>query len=176
MVEQTAKPVAVSLEEHKKQLDDWSLAIGRLLVAFTSCEFWTYLYVKTFGSNRQYKDATRMNLRPRTKLARKVVSNIDLVKHVQERVDAAFNKLSILARSRNLIAHNGPMVHVYQNVDTGGLEVRHELRSAIDPSKGITIAELAKQHAEAVELDEELSLLFGLVRQPENQNAKASRV
>ena len=169
MAEDAGIPVSVPLDENKRQLDGWALAIGRFLVAFTSCEVWTYHYIKTFGSHRLHDAAADMNLGPRGNLAHALVSDIGLVTHVQERVDAAFKKLKELSHPRNLVAHNGPLVHLYQNSNTGELEVRHELRSARDPSKDITIAELEKLHAEAVELDQELALLYGVVRHPESQ-------
>lgn len=166
-------PLTISLEERAKQLDGWSLAVGRFLIAFTSCEFWTHLYIKTFGSERLHDAAAKMNLAPRANLAYALVSDIGLVKQVQARVDAAFAKLRKLSVPRNVIAHNAPMMHIYRDSGSGKIEVRHELRSARDPSKGITIAELDEWHAGAVQLDEELAILYGLVRQPQSRSKNA---
>ena len=108
-----------------------------------------------------------MNLGRRAAVAHAVVSDLGLVEPMQERVEAAFAKLSKLSSPRNLVAHNGPMVHVYRHVKTGTLEARHELRSARDLSKDITIAELEKLHSQAVVLDEELARLYGVFRKAE---------
>jgi hypothetical protein len=161
-------PVTIPAEKLNKLLDGWALAIGRFLVVFTSCEYWTYLYIRTFGSERVREAAGGMNLGPRAELAHALVSDIGLNEETQKRVDAAFDTLKRLATKRNLVAHNGPMVQIYKNATSGALEIRHELRSAKDPAKDITIEELERLHGDAVKLDEELALLYGLVRQPES--------
>lgn len=166
--------VTVSLEEFNALQDKWALAIGRFLVAFTSCEYWTYLYIRTFGSARLREAVGDMNLAPRANLAHALVSDLELTEEMQRRVDVAFNKLDQLARRRNVVAHNGPMPHVYRNEVSGKLEIRHELRSARDAAKQVTIEELQRLQAEALELDEELALLYGLVRNPENHKPQTT--
>jgi hypothetical protein len=47
--------------------------------------------------------------------------------------------------------------------------VRQELHSARDPAKDITIQQLEALEAEAVELEQELVLLYGEVRLAENR-------
>jgi len=110
-----------------------------------------------------------LNIGPRADISHALLSDLGLTNSMQDRVNAAFKKLERLSARRNLIAHNGPMVHVYRDEKTGKLDVRHELRSARDQTKSITIAELERLYTEANELDEELALLYGLVRQPENR-------
>lgn len=48
--------------------------------------------------------------------------------------------------------------------------MRHELRNATDPSRGVTVAQLDKEAAEAAEVEEDLALLFGVVRQSERRS------
>lgn len=160
--------VSIPIKEFNALQDKWALAIGRFLVAFTSCEYWTYLYIYTFGSARLREAVGDMNLAPRANLAHALVSDLELIEEVQQRVDAAFSELERLARRRNIVAHNGPMTHAYRDKVSGKLEIQFELRSAKDPAKQVTIEELKRLQAEALELDEELALLYGLVRQPEN--------
>lgn len=163
--------ISIPIEELNKLRDGWALAIGRFLIAFTSCEYWTYLYIRTFGSERMREATSDLNIRPRADIALAPLSDLKLTNSMQQRVDAVFKKLEGLSAKRNLIAHNGPMVHVYRDEKTGKHDVRHELRSARDPIKSITIADLEKLYTEANELDEEMALLYGLVRQPENRSS-----
>jgi hypothetical protein len=163
--------ISIPVEELNKLRDGWALAIGRFLIAFTSCEYWTYLYIRTFGSERMREATSDLNIRPRADIALALLSDLKLTNSMQHRVDAAFKKLEGLSVKRNLIAHNSPMVHVYRDEKTGKPDVRHELRSARDPIKSITIAELEKLYTEANELDEEMALLYGLVRQSENRSS-----
>ena len=163
-------PVAVTMKitEYNRLIDEWALAIGRFLITFTDREYYIHLYLGALGSAELRSKSAHLNLAPRARVARKLILGRHLTDEIRKRVEVAFNTLTRLARTRNLIAHNGPMVHVYQNSD-GAFEIRHELRSARDPTKDITIPELEKLHAEAHDLNEELALLFGLVRKPENR-------
>jgi hypothetical protein len=65
------------------------------------------------------------------------------------------------------------MFHMYKKRNSEEFELRHELRSARDLTKGITIADLEKHQAAAFELNDELAL-YGLVRKPGNQTRQSS--
>ncbi len=138
------------------------------MVQFTSCEYWTYQYIKTFGSNRLGKATGDLMLNARAPIAESLILEIGLVPEIQNRVEAAFKKLTDLASSRNLVAHNGPMLHVYTNADDE-LLLEIELRSAKKHEKQISIERLNQLTAEARALDEELALLYGDVQQKKNQ-------
>ena len=105
-------------------------------------------------------------------MAHALVSDLGLAPEVQSRVDAAFEKLRQLVTPRNLVAHNPPVVHVYWNDKTGEVEMSHELRSAKDPSKDITIEELQKLYGQSVDLAQELALLYGVVSEPKSRLKK----
>lgn len=160
------EPVTVDAGEHQKLMDEWALAIGRFMVAFTACEFWTYLFVETFGSKR-LRDATGdLMLGARAPLAESLVLDIGLTPEVHAKVEAAFSRLKGLAKTRNLVAHNGPLLHAYRDED-GKLLLQIELRSAKDEDRSITIKRLDELTTEARKLDEDMALLYGEVRQPE---------
>lgn len=162
-----ANVLAVDANEHAHHMDEWALSIGRFLVAFTSCEFWTYQFIRTFGSQALHDAVADQSLKPRTAIAQALISDIGLTPEVQVRVDEAFVKLRQLVASRNLVAHNPPLVHVYTDKN-GNVFVRHELRSAKDESKDIGMERLVMLTKEARELDEEFAILYGIVRKPEN--------
>lgn len=160
----------IAWERITAQRDEWALAIGRFLVAFTGCEYWTYQYIETFSSKTLREAVTDLGLKPRSKLAYAILLDLGLVKNIQDRVEKAFAELERLSEARNLVAHNGPMIHVYKNLETKVYEIRHELRSAKNAKKEITIDELHQHYVEATDLEEEFALLFGLVRLTENRS------
>ena len=163
----SGEPVSIDAVAHEKLMDEWALAIGRFMVVFSSCEYWTHLFVETFGSKR-LRDSTRdLMLRARAPLAKSLVLDIGLTPEMTARVEKAFNNLGSLATTRNLVAHNGPMMHAYRT-DDGKLQLVVELRSAKDDGKDITIERIEERTAEARDLDEELALLYGAVRQSKN--------
>ena len=45
------------------------------------------------------------------------------------------------------------------------MEIRHELRSARDLSKGVSVEQLEREAAALAELEEEFALLMGALRQ-----------
>src|SRR5271170_8051367 len=104
MVDIPEGAVSIGLDDLNKILDEWALPIGRFMMSFTSCEYWTYLYIGTFGSKKLREFAGDINLRSRVKIAQALVSDIGLNVETQARVDAAFTKLNALASKRNLIA------------------------------------------------------------------------
>jgi len=161
------EPVAIDAVEHQKLMDEWALAIGRFMVRFNNCEYWTYQYVKTFGSDRLREAAGELMLGARVPMAQALVLDIGLVPDVHKRIEAAFSKLDGLAKMRNLVAHNGPLIHVYREKDDK-MKLMIELRSARDDSKSITIKRLDELTAEACGLEEEFAMLYGEVRQTKN--------
>lgn len=143
--------------------------MGRFILAFASCEYWTYRYIRTYGSSREREDVDDQKLWKRLSVMEGVLLRLRLKPETQERLDQTLKGIRACTDSRNILAHNAPMVHLYVHEDTGETEVRHELRSAKDPSKGITVAQLEKEAAELTEIEEELALLYGLVRQADNR-------
>lgn len=163
-----AAPITVDRKVLDESVNQWALAIGQFLVAFTGCEYWTYAYVRTFGSEALHDAVANQNLAPRAAVARALVGDLGLKLDIQKRVDAAFQELSDLAKPRNLVAHNPPMFHIYAD-EQGQYHFQHELRSVKDNSKEITKEGLAELAARASKLDEEFALLYGEVRQPQNR-------
>lgn len=164
----TNEPVSINAAVHQELMDEWALAIGRFMVRFTSCEYWTYQFIRTFGSDRLREAAGELMLGARAPMAQALVLDIGLVPDVHKRVEAAFSKLESLAKTRNLVAHNGPLIHVYLDKDDK-VELMIELRSARDDSKSITIERLDELTDEARSLDEEFGMLYGDVRQSKNR-------
>lgn len=164
------QPQAISVDpkSYDASRDNWALAIGRFLVAFTGCEYWTFLYVRTFGSDALHDAMANQNLGPRSAVAKALVGDIGLRSETQDRVEAAFKELAELAKHRNLVAHNPPMFHIYAD-DKGQFHIQQELRSIKDPAKEISMRSLAELTARADKLEEEFAMLYGLVRQPRNR-------
>lgn len=165
---QTDPVVGVTFQALTDITDQWAIAIGRFLVAFNACEYWTYQYARTFGSQALRDAIADQGLPPRIAIARALLIDLGLIEPMQARVDRAFDSLARLAKTRNLVAHNAPVLNVYRSTE-GRLEMRFELQSARDPNKEVTQDHLATLAQEAWELDQELALLYGLVRQSENR-------
>ena len=181
MASKADEPVEIQLDAHgrvtasaaevERTDEAWALAIGRFIVAFANLEHWTHLFIRTFGTQLEAQAATRQWLHKRLAVMEAGILRLRLTPELQERADAAIRRFRDLTPTRNLLAHNPPAVHIYtENEDgTGAMEVRHELHDSRDPSVKTTADELETRRAEAVEVEEELMLLYGLVRKPESR-------
>jgi hypothetical protein len=163
--------VVTSMEEVERADEAWARAIGRFIVAFANLEQWTRLYIGTFGTEEEAAASKTQRLKDRIAVAHAVLIRLRLTPQVQDRVDTAIASFRRLTPTRNLLAHNPPAIHIYtENEDgTGAIEIRHELRDSREPSVAVTIKQLEVERAEAKELEEELALLYGLVRKPESR-------
>lgn len=161
--------VTADLAEVLRVRDEWALAIGRFIVGFAGCEYWTYLFIRNFGSEKQREDADRQPLWKRISVAHELLLGLGLKTNVREQVDSAFARFRKLTTTRNVLAHNAPMVHVFLHEETGEMQVRHDLRSARDPSREVTIKQLDAEATEAAEVEEEFAILIGVVRQPSSR-------
>lgn len=150
--------------------DGWALAIGRFIVAFAGCEYWTYLFVRTYGTAAEREAINKQLLRERLTVLGKVVLRMHLTPEMQQQVNAATKRFRRLVPTRNILAHNAPMVRVYVHEVTGKFEVKHELRCARDSSKGLTAERIEQEAAEAEKIEEEFALLYGQVRKPESRS------
>lgn len=159
------------MDELQAHRDEWALAIGRFIVAFASCEYWTYLYIRTYGSAREREEVDDQKLWKRLSVMEGVLLRLRLKPEIQERVDKTLKGFRAYTDSRNILAHNAPMVHIYVHEKTGEMQVRHELRSEKDLSKDVTVEQLEREAAELAEIEEELALLYGLIRQPASRSA-----
>lgn len=149
----------------EEELDTWALGIGRFLTHFASCERWTYDFIRTFGSVELRESVADSPLGVRGRIARAILRDMQPVDPYARRIEEAFIELTVLARSRNIVAHNGPMVQVYERQD-GALFIRHELRSERDPARKITKCMLEDLAKRARALDEQFALLYGAMRDP----------
>lgn len=162
------EPYTIDAKTHQSLMDEWALAIGRFMVQFTECEYWTYQFIYTFGGAKLREDVANWNLEGRMKTAKEIVLAIGLIESVEKRIVDVWSQVMHFAQTRNLVAHNGPMLHVYSN-EEGRLLLHIELRSQKDDSKFITIERLDELTAQTRELVLELALLYGEVRQMRSQ-------
>lgn len=72
-------------------------------------------------------------------------------------------QLRSLAKQRNFAAHNAPMAHVFESIDTGQLEIRFEIRGVNNREHLVTQAALQKWFKDAVALENDLALLAGRI-------------
>ena len=163
----TTDAVSIDWAEYNRVMDDWALVVGRFMVTFATCERWTYDYLLAFGGKAARAKGEGLTLHQRTQQAKKLVKRIGLVDAVQTRVEASFSGLSELAAIRNIVAHNGPMPKLVRD-EEGRLAVQFELRRATGNKREITREEIEAATKRAHEIDDELAMLFGEIRQPHN--------
>ena len=157
-------PVTVSVEAWDKYTDEWALAIGRFIVAFAACEWWTHDLIQAFGTRHVADVCDDFQLGTRIGMAEAVIRDLGLPKELQARADDAFKKLRDLVGPRNLVAHNPPMIVVSFD-DKGARQVGQDIVSIRNARKDMTIPRLQEHHVQAVELDNTIVELEAKIRQ-----------
>lgn len=156
-----------SLNHYIELQDKWALSIGRFMMVFAECEFYTFLIVEKNGTPAERKRVKQMEVKERAKCACECVLRHSPTKTT--RVLRVFRTFESLNGMRKLIAHNTPMVHVYMN-DAGDSSFRVEMRSARNVKKTISLKQAdnltTKARKNAGDL---LDLLQGISTGPWNQ-------
>lgn len=150
-----------SPETYVEVLGEWPIAVGRFVLAFSSCEYWTYIYLEGLGGASVRAGLANSKLSVRRGRILQLARTRAVSEDISRDLRVALAKLGKLAKKRNLAAHNSPMAHVFENVKTGELEVRFEVRGANNPALQVTLESLAAWFRDAVTLDHELALLAG---------------
>lgn len=153
----------VSPETFVEVLGDWPAAVGRFVLAFSSCEYWTYVYLQQLGSSSIRSELASSKLSVRLGRILQLARSNKVPEDLYRQISSACAKLRKLAKKRNLAAHNAPMAHVFANERTGELEVRFEIRGANNTDVQVTPESLATWFKDAVALDNELALLAGRI-------------
>ncbi|WP_439589960.1 hypothetical protein [Hydrogenophaga sp.] len=78
-------------------------------------------------------------------------------------------RLRSLAKQRNFAAHNAPMAHVFESIDTGQLEIRFEVRGVNNSERLVTQDALQAWFKDAVALENDLALLAGCISKPTSE-------
>jgi hypothetical protein len=153
----------VSPETYVTMLGDWPAAVGRFVLAFSSCEYWTYVFLDQLGSKSVRAELANSRLSVRVGRVLRLARSTRVSEHLYADISSACNKLRVLAKRRNLAAHNAPMAHVFENIETGALEVRFEMRSANNPELQVDEQSLRTWFNESEALDHDLALLAGRI-------------
>lgn len=152
---------SVSPEAYLDLLKEWPTAVGRFILAVSSCEYWTYIFLRILGSESLYASLVDKSLKYRIDHVRSLAKTRVMPERLRNDLLTTMRKLRNIAKRRNLVAHNAPMSHVYKNSETGEIVVRWELRSSRDHSKEVTLDNLDKWFRETIELEQSMALLMG---------------
>jgi len=154
-----------SPEDYLRMLGNWPTAVGRFVLAFSSCEYWTYIFLQQLGSPalRGEMANARLNLRISRIDSLAVAHNLPAA--VLARLRSNLGALRRLSDQRNLAAHNAPMAHVFQHAETGELSIRWEVRGANNPDVLVTREALEQWLTAAVSLDNALAAISGELSQ-----------
>lgn len=153
--------------EFSQQAPEWASAIGRLLVAFASCEQWIRQFTFTFGSRNVAAAVDGASIRTRCDVAAALVSDLWLVADVQAKADAVFARVRALADERNLVAHNPPLWYIESGVDEPNIsfQIRHPTKLA----RRVDLAGVRALHTKTAQLTHELANLFAAVGSVQNR-------
>lgn len=131
------KTTVTSLEQYFALMDEWATEIGRFMMAFAECEWYTFQLITLAGTAEEQHSLNKLGVQDRADLARECA-----LRSLQEHPDIAraFEQFATLNGRRKLIAHSTPMTQVYANGKT--LKFSVEMRSARRSERSIALTEL----------------------------------
>ena len=100
------------------------------MVSFNECEYWTSEYLSEMLPENIAKLLNEESLQKRCRAVRAAIRDANLNVLISE-VDGLFNQLNDLATYRNLLAHNAPMVCIYESI-SNNKELDSNLHVAIE--------------------------------------------
>lgn len=142
--------------------DAWRQAIGAFMVSFNECEHWIYMFIDALVGPHLAEVIAEERLQKRSRAAEAAVKDLELGIDEAE-IDQLFARLRQLADYRNVLAHNAPMVQVYEHTTGGSAEdLDYQMRIELRSRKGrkTSLEEIQTQTLEAEELSERLALLL----------------
>mgnify|MGYP006152231641 CR=1 FL=1 len=155
----------LSPETYLEMLGDWPAAVGRFVLAFSSCEYWTYVYLQQLGTRSVRAELANSKLSVRVERILKLARERGVAQDLYAELCSVSKRLRSLAKQRNFAAHNAPMAHVFESIDTGQLEIRFEIRGVNNSERLVTKDALQAWFKDAVALENDLALLAGCISQ-----------
>lgn len=136
----------------------WKQAIGDFMVSFNECEYWVYQYIALLVTPHLADLINEERLDKRSRAAHAAIKDERLTIS-PEFVDGVFKRLKDLANYRNILAHNAPMLSVYESTgDSNEISLAIELTT--HKGKETTLDEIWARAEDARELDADMLRLF----------------
>lgn len=139
----------------------WKQAIGEFMVNFNECEYWVYACIAQLIRPKLAAVVSDGPLKQRSKCAKAALLDAKLP-IPPEQIESVFTRLASMADFRNILAHNAPMVAVYEYQRAGNIEPELEVVIELANRKGETtpLARIREQAEAARALSESMCELF----------------
>lgn len=158
-----------------RDMGAWKQAIGDFMVSFNECEYWVYHYIDQTVSRRLAKLLSEERLQKRATAALAAIQDANIQPEGIV-VEDLFARLKKLADYRNILAHNAPMLTLYEHPPTTiNEDATYEMAIELASPKGksTTLAEVKAQADEARNLSAEMLRLFEAIIRTKTHASKA---
>ncbi len=145
-----------------RDMGAWKQAIGEFMVSFNECEYWVYQYINQTVPRRLASFLSEERLQKRAKAALAAIQDANIQPEGIV-VEDLFERLRKLADYRNILAHNAPMLTLYEYPPTAiEKDSTYELAIELASPKGrsTTLVEVKERAVEARNLSAEMHRLF----------------
>jgi hypothetical protein len=131
---------------------EWEALVGRALLRFGDIEYVSVRCLHLIPSDNIAASASRIDFSRRTDLLIEILDGKKELTGPLSRLRDAFKRAKVLAKTRNLIAHNPLMLNLYVNHETQESMAMYRIDSARSAEHSITLDELKEYAAEVEDL------------------------
>jgi hypothetical protein len=142
-----------SYEQHLRLIDEWALAIGRFIMTFSECEWFTHKIIEIAGTTEEQSKLQEYETEKRARIAEAIaLRNLDQ----RESVLRTFQEFHSINGKRKLLAHNTPAVDVYVGASNDIREFRLGLCSFRNSQQTVDLTTVRTLTRKALETAGEL--------------------
>lgn len=148
----------------------WKQAIGDFMVSFNECEYWVYQYIDQTVPRKLANVLAEERLQKRAKAALAAIQDAGIQPEGIV-IEDLFGRLKKLADYRNILAHNAPMIVLYEYSSTSiENDSTYEMAIELTSARGMstTLTEVQERATEAKNLSAEMLRLFEAIVRKKN--------
>jgi hypothetical protein len=139
---------------------EWQALVGKAIVRFGDIELVSLHCLAHIPGETIGNSAARLEFSRRVELLIEMLEGRGALNESMRGLLDGFARAKVLARTRNLIAHNPVMLDVYVNLGTSDVLTERSIRSARSGAQTLTLEELKEFAAEVEDLAASLWLHY----------------
>ncbi|TAJ16272.1 MAG: hypothetical protein EPO47_07700 [Rugosibacter sp.] len=139
---------------------EWQALVGKAILRFGDIELISLLCLAHIPTDKIAESAARLEFSRRADILIEILEGRPALTEPMAALLAGFKRAKVLARTRNLIAHNPVMLDIYVSPHTEDIYTEHTIASARSSGQTLTIEQLREFAAEVEDLSSSLWFHF----------------
>lgn len=139
---------------------EWQALVGKAILRFGDIELISLRCLALIPTDKIAESAARLEFSRRAEVLIEILEGRPALTEPLVALLAGFKRAKVLARTRNLIAHNPVMLDIYVNPQTDDIYTEHTIASARSNGQTLSLEQLKEFAVEIEDLSSSLWLNF----------------